>query len=128
MYCAQSTIATLQDVTPHLLKLDTCFGTRVHIDLTAASYGQGSAIHVENRDPSASSGGRKRRMFPEPGADFIWLDDEDPQYDEVSWVDVDELGSSLRWGRKFTLTLCDETRDCVLEHGWLSAGIGVDGK
>lgn len=116
MYCAQSTIAKLH-ITPRLLKVDTCFGTTVHIDLTAASSGHGPAILVENRDqyaesslpetissprPSALSAGRKLRMFPEPGANFIWLDYDDPQYVDETWVDVDKLGSSLRWGRKFT--------------------------
>lgn len=30
----EGTIAKLQDVTPHLLKLDICFGTTVRLDLT----------------------------------------------------------------------------------------------
>ncbi|KAI9831641.1 MAG: hypothetical protein M1826_003250 [Phylliscum demangeonii] len=87
-YPRQSTISRLEFVERHLLRLTSSVGVTLSINLDAAESGWDQVEHFE--------------CFPDPGAEYIWLDYTDPEClpDDVT-VDTSELRVTMKWPHAF---------------------------
>ncbi|KAI9824686.1 MAG: hypothetical protein M1826_007264 [Phylliscum demangeonii] len=142
-YPRHSTIARLRLVERQLWKLKSSVGLSLCIDLEAAGSGSDQVITVVRAadraelpaSTSPSTPGRAFRMFPDPGAEFIWLDYTDPEsvvdyvlknYDLT--VDTAKLRTSLKWTDAFAKaydTWWERYNDSLMDR--LNIGWDLDG-